>query len=96
MGIATGEVKHPIINGQWNKTNGQGGAREYLHLMELLHSREYSADGICSANERFDRGTIFDQGTIFDRGTTVGLGTTFNRGTTFDRGTTVGRGTTFD
>ena len=54
MGIATGEVKHPIINGQWNKTNGQGGAREYLHLMELLHSREYSADGIHSADERFD------------------------------------------
>ena len=66
MGIATGEVKHPIINGQWNKTNGQGGAREYLHLMELLHSREYSADGICSANERFDQGTTFDRGTIFN------------------------------
>ena len=51
MGIATGEVKHPIINGQASGikqpfTNGQAGTREYLHLMELLHTREYSTDGI--------------------------------------------------
>ena len=51
MGIATGEVKHPIIKGHASgiKQPFTMGKLVQGNTMELLHTREYSADGIHSA-----------------------------------------------